>query len=324
MQRHADIGHRLLRGSRSAVLECAATIAWTHHERWDGTGYPRALAGEDIPLAGRIACVADTFDALITDRVYSPAMPVHEALDVLVAERGGQFDPRVVDVFLEEVEAVHAIIARFEEEHAPAPDMVAQDAGRNGALITLREAAAGVGVSTSTLRRWADDGRIASVRTAGGHRRFPIEAVRKLAASRSAQPAVRPIAPPSDRLVALAGRLRAQGVDLAAVAAGWLYRGDGAGWFAGEAGVVAVREWLGALVRSCETGDYTPALEAGDLLMRRAYLQGATLLERHGFLERFADAAIGSLTQAGAPRADLASARRLLTVHQQRLLDSCG
>ena len=70
MQRHAEIGHRLLSGSASEVLDLAATIALVHHERWDGNGYPYGLAGEAIPLEGRIASVADVFDALTTERVY--------------------------------------------------------------------------------------------------------------------------------------------------------------------------------------------------------------------------------------------------------------
>src|SRR3954451_18885860 len=76
MQEHAQLGHAMLAGSGVEPLDTAALIARTHHERWDGGGYPRGLAGEEIPLAGRIAAVADTFDALTTWRVYRPARSV--------------------------------------------------------------------------------------------------------------------------------------------------------------------------------------------------------------------------------------------------------
>ena len=98
MQRHAEIGHRLLSGSSSEVLELAATIALVHHERWDGNGYPYGLAGDAIPLEGRIASVADVFDALTTDRVYRAALPVEEALAMMREQSGSQFDPMVFDV----------------------------------------------------------------------------------------------------------------------------------------------------------------------------------------------------------------------------------
>jgi hypothetical protein len=83
------------------VLELAAVIAHTHHERFDGSGYPRGLAGADIPLEGRIAAVADVFDALTSDRIYRPALPVDEAVAMMCAQRGAHFDPELLDIFLE-------------------------------------------------------------------------------------------------------------------------------------------------------------------------------------------------------------------------------
>jgi HD-GYP domain-containing protein (c-di-GMP phosphodiesterase class II) len=100
MEGHARAGFEMLTGSASALLELGATIALTHHERFDGTGYPDGLAGEDIPLVGRITAVADVFDALISDRVYKAAMPVDAAVATIVEGRGSHFDPAVVDVFL--------------------------------------------------------------------------------------------------------------------------------------------------------------------------------------------------------------------------------
>ena len=100
MQQHTEAGRDLLAGSGSELLELAATIAWTHHERWDGAGYPRGLAGEEIPLVGRIVAVADVFDAITSDRPYRNALSVDEALAIIASQRGTGFDPDVVDAFL--------------------------------------------------------------------------------------------------------------------------------------------------------------------------------------------------------------------------------
>ena len=100
MERHAQAGHDLLQGSRSAVVQLGAEIALAHHERWDGQGYPNRISGEDIPLPARIVAVADVFDAVTTDRVYRPAMPFDTAVDLIRSGRGTQFDPAVVDAFL--------------------------------------------------------------------------------------------------------------------------------------------------------------------------------------------------------------------------------
>jgi putative two-component system response regulator len=103
MQRHAQIGHDILSGSQLELLELAAAIAWTHHERVDGTGYPRGLSGTEIPLQGRIVAVVDVYDALTSDRPYRPALSHAGAVTLLAAGRGTQFDPIVLDAFLEEL-----------------------------------------------------------------------------------------------------------------------------------------------------------------------------------------------------------------------------
>jgi putative two-component system response regulator len=97
---HTLIGARILGGSRSQLLRTAAEIALTHHERWDGRGYPRGLAGEQIPLPGRIVAVADVFDALTHERPYKPAWPLQEAV-AEIPSQAGQFDPDVVGAFLQ-------------------------------------------------------------------------------------------------------------------------------------------------------------------------------------------------------------------------------
>lgn len=107
MESHAEIGHEILAGSDSELLQTAATTALSHHERWDGTGYPRRLAGEKIPLEGRIAAVADVFDALTSDRVYRPAFPVGMAVEMMKTERGRHFEPDALD-------ALHRAFAEVE------------------------------------------------------------------------------------------------------------------------------------------------------------------------------------------------------------------
>jgi PAS domain S-box-containing protein len=100
METHAELGARLLGGSKAPVLQMASVIAASHHERWDGAGYPAKLAGEAIPLVGRIVAVADVFDALTHDRPYKSAWPVEQAIAEIQRGAGSQFDARVVGAFL--------------------------------------------------------------------------------------------------------------------------------------------------------------------------------------------------------------------------------
>jgi putative two-component system response regulator len=115
MKQHATIGWEILRDSAAPTLQTAAEIAWTHHEKFDGSGYPRGLAGEAIPLFGRIVAVADVFDALTSARPYKPAWEFDRAWDFIAAQRGTHFDPHCVDAFLSQREAVLAIRARFRD-----------------------------------------------------------------------------------------------------------------------------------------------------------------------------------------------------------------
>jgi putative two-component system response regulator len=113
MQSHTIIGHQILEGSRSDLLQLAAEIALTHHERWDGSGYPNNLRSERIPLAGRIVAVADVFDALATKRPYKAAWETNSALDYVEKNSGVQFDPTCVDVLLQSREELLDIRERF-------------------------------------------------------------------------------------------------------------------------------------------------------------------------------------------------------------------
>lgn len=104
MERHTTFGYEILADSDSELLQLAATIALTHHERWDGGGYPQGLAGEEIPIEGRITAVADVFDALLSDRCYRPALSVDDAVEVMREGRDTHFDPQVVDALLGNLE----------------------------------------------------------------------------------------------------------------------------------------------------------------------------------------------------------------------------
>jgi response regulator RpfG family c-di-GMP phosphodiesterase len=104
MQLHTSIGHEILSESKSELLRMAAKVALTHHERYDGSGYPQGLVADEIPLEGRITAVADVFDALMSDRHYRPALALPEALALMREGRGTHFDPRVLDALLDHLD----------------------------------------------------------------------------------------------------------------------------------------------------------------------------------------------------------------------------
>jgi methanogenic corrinoid protein MtbC1 len=124
VETHTEEGHRLVRGSSSSILDMAATIALSHQEKWDGTGYPRGLAGEAIPIEGRIVAVADVFDALTSDRVYRKAFSVERAIAMMREQRGKHFDPVLLDAFFE-VLAQNGPDAR--EQDKPDPLILAEN-----------------------------------------------------------------------------------------------------------------------------------------------------------------------------------------------------
>jgi two-component system response regulator RpfG len=113
MRRHPRIGHELLSGSQNRFIQTGAVIALRHHERYDGSGYPDGLAGEDIPLEARIVAVADVFDALISPRPYKEAWSIDAALAFIYAQRGRLFDPRCVDALVQNRERLDDICARY-------------------------------------------------------------------------------------------------------------------------------------------------------------------------------------------------------------------
>lgn len=115
MQRHAEIGHQILAGSTSDLLQTAAEIAWTHHEKFDGSGYPRGLAGAAIPLYSRIVAVADVFDALTSERPYKRPWSLDDARCLLHEQGGRHFDPACVEAFFAAWDAVLEIHRRYQE-----------------------------------------------------------------------------------------------------------------------------------------------------------------------------------------------------------------
>jgi len=116
MREHTTIGARILGDSSdSELLQVGSVIALSHHEKWDGSGYPAGLAGEDIPLYGRICAVADVFDALTSKRPYKEAFPVEKALAIMREGHGSHFDPRILDLFFDNLDTVLEIKERFSE-----------------------------------------------------------------------------------------------------------------------------------------------------------------------------------------------------------------
>jgi putative two-component system response regulator len=118
MRTHAAIGAEILRGislegARVDMLTLAHEIAWTHHERWDGTGYPRGLAGAAIPLAGRIMALVDCYDALTSERPYKHAWPHAAAIAYLAEQRGKAFDPELVDSLMAREPELAEVVARL-------------------------------------------------------------------------------------------------------------------------------------------------------------------------------------------------------------------
>lgn len=123
MQTHASIGYEMLKNSSREILKASATIAYEHHEKWNGKGYPRGLKGQEIHIFGRITAVADVFDALGSDRCYKKAWPLERILKMFEEEKAQHFDPDVVDVFLENLNEFLAIRDRYNDEYEEMNDL---------------------------------------------------------------------------------------------------------------------------------------------------------------------------------------------------------
>lgn len=104
MKTHAELGYEMLKHSNREILKAASIVAYEHHEKWDGSGYPRGLKGENIHIYGRITAVADVFDALGSDRCYKQAWPMVEIIEFFKEQRGKHLDPKLVDIFFENLD----------------------------------------------------------------------------------------------------------------------------------------------------------------------------------------------------------------------------
>ncbi len=124
MQLHPAIGAQIIGKSRVPVFLLAAEVALSHHERFDGTGYPGGLAGNDIPLSGRITAIVDFYDALTMDRCYRPAFSPQKALSMLIEQRGTAFDPLIVDTFVQHFDHLDALRRKVTEQRPTFADLI--------------------------------------------------------------------------------------------------------------------------------------------------------------------------------------------------------
>jgi len=115
MKTHSNIGYEILKNSKSKYLQMGATVAISHHEKYNGNGYPHGLKGKDIPIEGRIVAIADVFDALVSVRPYKKAWSFDDALSLLKEESGKHFDPILVKLFIENIDSIKAIYDDFQE-----------------------------------------------------------------------------------------------------------------------------------------------------------------------------------------------------------------
>jgi hypothetical protein len=159
VETHAEEGHRLLRGSSSSILDMGATVALSHHERWDGDGYPRGIAAEHIPIEGRIVAIADVFDALTSHRVYRKAFSVEKAVEMMLDQADRHFDPVLLHKFMEVLDSSGAD-ARTRERSDPSSLLagaleIYADAMRLGDAELAEEAIASAiedGIDPATLK----------------------------------------------------------------------------------------------------------------------------------------------------------------------------
>ena len=115
MKTHAQLGYDILKNSKREILQAAGIVSYTHHEKWDGSGYPRGLKGDDIHIFGRITAIADVFDALGSERVYKKAWPLEKILELFNEEKGKHFDPNLIDVFMNNLDEFLEIKEKYKD-----------------------------------------------------------------------------------------------------------------------------------------------------------------------------------------------------------------
>ncbi|MEA1982728.1 MAG: HD domain-containing protein [Campylobacterota bacterium] len=117
MDTHAELGYHMIKNSDRPLLKAAAIVAYEHHEKWDGTGYPNKLSGEEIHIYGRITAIADVFDALGSDRVYKKAWSDERIFKLLEEEKGKHFDPKLIDLFFEKLDEIKKVREQFKDNY---------------------------------------------------------------------------------------------------------------------------------------------------------------------------------------------------------------
>jgi len=202
---------------------------------------------------------------------------------------------------------------------SPSSGPTAGDDGDAGQTMTLGQAAALLNISSSTLRRWADDGRIPAVRTSGGHRRFRLSELRQLS-PRSAATRLRTPPFPDGAVPDVAALLAEEGDTLVDVACKAIYDGS-TGWFGRSDAREAIETWCQRLATAFRSGSYMSLPDALRALMRRAQIGGATLAEQHAFLERFGAAVRRRCIQESCAQADQMAVARTMAALAHQLLD---
>ncbi len=239
--------------------------------------------------------------------------------------------PLSADAALELVRSGH-VWSGLLEATRPDPAHAVGAAGGGGArppavapeaTLSLGQAARALRISTSTARRWADEGRLGTTRTAGGHRRFAASEVRRLLAERG-RPQVAAADAPRRALPGLAALVESHGAALADLSWRGLYGELRSGFFVDPEGVAAAEGWLGALSSAAATANYEMLHAATSALMRAAERGGASLLERHLAIERFCEAAARALARRSCPREEILAVRRLFAAVDQRQLADAG
>jgi PAS domain S-box-containing protein len=115
MKNHAQIGYDILKTSKREILQAAGIVSYTHHEKWDGSGYPLGLKGQEIHIFGRITSIADVFDALCSERVYKKAWPLEKVLELLIEEKEKHFDPKLIDIFMDNLDEILEIQQKYKD-----------------------------------------------------------------------------------------------------------------------------------------------------------------------------------------------------------------
>jgi excisionase family DNA binding protein len=209
-------------------------------------------------------------------------------------------------------------------EHAAAPpgdQPAARRTKPGGRLVTLNRACAALNVSPTTLRRWADEGRIEAVRTPGGHRRFYLSDIARLQAERVGAPIVRGLELPSDAAPEAAAFLEEAGAAVLVRVAASIYEPDAQGWFSSDEATVAGNDWIRALIEGLSNGDYAHALRASREYLRKAEAGGTSLLERYSALERVSRILPRIAQRAGYGHTEVVQVRRLLEAVVRILLE---